>query len=76
MMVIAMAVLMNIHPTYCLYHHDHHPHVIARYKETIVTIANREQEADRTVIAIGEYYGVHQLVMIVIFSIYTMHEYG
>jgi hypothetical protein len=48
-MVIAM-VLMNIHPTYCLYHHDHHhPHVIARYKETIVTIANREQEADRTV---------------------------
>ena len=51
MMVIAMAVLMNIHPTYCLYHHDHHPHVIARYKETIVTIANREQEADRTVAA-------------------------
>jgi Fe2+ or Zn2+ uptake regulation protein len=39
-----------------LYHHDHqhhhhHPHVIARYKETIVTIANREQEADRTVAA-------------------------
>jgi len=50
MIVIAM-MLMNIHPTYCLYHHyyHHHPHVIARYKETIVTIANREQEADRTV---------------------------
>ena len=47
-MVIVM-VLMNIHPTYCLYHHDHRPHVIARYKEAIVTIANREQEADRTV---------------------------
>ena len=38
---------------YCLYNYDHHhrPYAIARYKETIVTIANREQEADRTVAA-------------------------
>ena len=30
---------------------DHHPHVIARYKETIVTIANREEEVGRTIAA-------------------------
>ena len=34
---------------YLYHHHHHHPHVISRYKETIVTIANREQEAGRIV---------------------------
>ena len=55
MMITTLVLMMNFHPTYlstavCATHlQHHHSHVIARYKETIVTIANRKEVMDRMV---------------------------